>query len=553
LRWALTANVTANWHPLTLLSHVLDCQLFGLQPWGHHLTNVLLHACNAGLLLLLLWRLTRWLWPSVIVAALFALHPLRVESVAWISERKDVLSTCLGLLAMHTYCAAAANTHRRTTNLALTSVLFALSLLAKPMLVTLPCLLLLLDLWPLQRWSVVNRQPLPRLMLEKLPLFGLSAVFSVITVIAQHTGGAVRDLQALSLGTRIANSLVSYLLYLAQMFWPANLAIPYPMPRDGWPVELIALAAFIVLVLTILAVIAIRRRPWVTVGWFWFVGMLVPVIGLVQVGSQARADRYTYLPMVGLFIAIVWSIAHQVSSLQQPLRRSASVVCIVITTGVLVALSLRTINQLQYWRDSTTLFTHSIAVTVDNAVAHSNLGTALAERRDFVQAQREFAITASLRPGTPSAHLNLGNSLADLGLLDAAIDAYRKALALRPDYADAYMYLGRALAAKAQVPQAIQAYMQALALNPDFAEAHNNLGAALGSQNRLDDARLHFEAAIAINPHYADAHANLGALHLAQSRIDQAIAELTLALQIQPEHADAARCLQAARAARSKS
>ncbi len=544
LRWALTANVTANWHPLTLLSHVLDCQMFGVKSaWGHHLTSIALHSINAGLLFVLMRLMTGAVWRSAMVALLFAIHPLRVESVVWIAERKDVLSTFFGVFAMLTYMH-----YVRRPGLAGmigVCVLFVLSLLSKPMFVTLPFLLLLLDWWPLRRWAIGDWQSLRNVAIEKTPLLAIALVFCIITIKAQHMGGAVRDLVAITPAARLANTVVAYFTYVVQMFWPVNLAIPYPFPlNDEWPTALLALAVCVIVGATFAAITIRNRAPWFTVGWCWFIGMLVPVIGLVQVGSQSHADRYTYLPMTGLLIAIVWLAGYALQSIPSAVIRT--MLAAGLATIISSALIVRTREQIGFWSDSISLFSHTIAVTGDNAIARNNLGTALADAHRFAEAETQFREAVRIRPNSANGHLNLGNALSDQHRMSEAIAEYSIALKLKPDYPDALHYMGRALAGT-DPHKAIEYYEQAIALKSDYAEAHNNLGAAYGSVNQLDQAFAHFQRAVQIKPEYADAHCNLGAVYMQRQMPDQAVHEFEIALRLNPHHADALRYLPIAR------
>jgi len=372
--WAFTTTTASNWHPLTWLSHMLDVEVFGMNPGGHHLVNVMLHAINAVLLFLVLAQLTGAPECSAFVAALFAVHPLHVESVAWISERKDVLSTAFGLLMLWAYGWYAAKPSVRRYGLV--AIFFILSLLSKPMWVTAPFLLLLLDFWPLQRLKdsplgvdpacpPAPQLPLARLIIEKVPLLLLSAASSVIAVVVQSRGGALNSLDRLGLDARIDNALVSYVRYLAKTFWPSVLAAYYPQTQAGPPAWQVFGAVLLLLAITALVLWKVRAMPWLAVGWFWFLGTLVPVIGFVQVGSQAMADRYTYLPITGVFITIAWG-AKRIARNKQRIGVAMRVTAFVI----IVVLSAVTFRQISYWHDQESLFTHTIAVTTDNGRAH---------------------------------------------------------------------------------------------------------------------------------------------------------------------------------------
>ena len=458
--WAFTATYFSNWHPLTWLSHMLDVELFGLDPRAHHLVNVLLHTTNAVLLFLVLTRLTGAVWRSVFVAALFALHPLHVESVAWVSERKDLISTLFGFLMLWAYWRYALRPG--AGRYAAVAAFFVLSLLCKPMWVTAPFLLLLLDLWPLRRLKGfrLNAAPesppapqssLTRLLIEKVPLLLLSAASSAIAIVAQERGGALNSLDRLDLGARVGNALVSYALYLAKTFWPAGLAAYYPL-ADGGPASWQAAGAGLLLAsITALALWRMRAMPWFAVGWFWFLGTLVPVIGLVQVGSQAMADRYTYLPLTGVFIAVAWGLERFGRGrdwIQVPLKVGGVV--------IIAALSVVTFRQIGYWQDHETLFRHAIAVTVNNGRAHHILSQGLTVNGKLDEALSHARESVRLDPNNPRAHKNLGYILYRLGRLDEAIAAFQHAIALQPDYAEAHGNLAIAYGKKGLTELAIQ-------------------------------------------------------------------------------------------------
>jgi tetratricopeptide (TPR) repeat protein len=461
--WALTTLHFSNWHPLTWLSHMADVELFGLDAGAHHLVNVALHALNAAILFLVLSRMTGATGRSLLVAALFAAHPLHVESVAWVSERKDVLSTFLGFLALGAYtryaalAGAAARGRPPLGAYALVAVLFAASLMAKPMWVTLPFLLLLLDVWPLQRLagSPVERDPLPppvprhpagRLVGEKLPLLALSAASSALTVVAQERGGALRGFD-LDLGVRAANAAVAYVRYLGKALWPSSLLPQYAYPA-GLPAWQVLGSALLLLAITGLALVRARRAPWLAVGWLWFAGMLVPVIGLVQVGAQSMADRYTYVPLVGLFVAVAWGGA--------ALARSPAVRQGLQAGAVLAVLALAAVawRQLGHWSDHVSLFRHAVALEPENALAHHILSQGLADRGDLDEALAHADAAVRLDPGLARIHKNRGYVLFRLGRVDESIAALRTAVALQPDYAEAWGNLAVAFAWKGWADEA---------------------------------------------------------------------------------------------------
>ncbi len=557
LVWAFTTLKTGMWIPLTWLSFMVDSQLFGMHPGGYFLTNLLFHLANVLLLFGWLLRTTRSPGRSFLVAALFALHPLHVESVAWATERKDVLSTFFWLLTMWAYVRYAERPGSGRYLLIL--VCFSLGLMAKPMLVTLPGVLLLLDYWPLGRLSfkgpgaaAASPQPNPgvtlqRLIWEKSPLLAIAALFSMVTFYVQKEVGAVLPLQALPIADRLANALVAYLGYLGQMFWPVRLAVLYPLPGQHLPLWQAPAAGLALAALSLLALRQARRQPYLLVGWLWYLGALLPVIGLVQVGVQAMADRYTYVPCIGLFIAVVWGTADLAARWRVPrffLPVGAAV--------VLAALMICTWVQVGYWRDSISLYEHTLQVTRGNSIIRNNLGIALAAQGKTDQAITLYDEALRLNPDYAGAHNNLGIALAAQGKLDQAITHYEEALRLKPGYADAHNNLGLALAAQDKMDQAIAQYDEALRLKPDYADAHNSLGIALEAQGKLDQAIAQYDEALRLKPGYADAHNNLGLVLEAQGKADQAMAEYAEALRLNPDLAGAHNNLGLVLAARGK-
>ncbi|HEY6871691.1 MAG TPA: tetratricopeptide repeat protein [Geobacteraceae bacterium] len=515
--WAFSSLENYNWHPLTWLSHMTDCQLYRLAPRGHHLTNVLFHAANAVLLFLVLARMTGMLWRSAFVAALFALHPLHVESVAWVAERKDVLSGLFWMLVILAYARYVERPGRFRYVVALLA--FALGLMAKPMLVTLPFVLLLLDYWPLGRCCGAESgmdadgehaalPPMPGkcsirgLLLEKIPFLALSVAASMVTVLAQSKGGSVLSLGKLSFPSRVANAVVSYLKYIGKMVWPAKLAVIYPIAPI--PFREAAGATVLLVLLTVLVVLKRRRYPFLPVGWFWFLGTLVPVIGLVQVGSQAMADRYTYLPLVGLFIIIAWGAPAMAVHWRH--RRAALAAASLLSLAVL---SVCTWRQVGHWRNSEELFTHALAVTANNPVAHNHLATALVKKGRNEEAIAHSREALRLAPNYASAHHNLGMAFAAQGRLGEAVEQYLAELRIIPQDVDAHDSLGIVLAREGLMEEAMAQFAAALRINPNDATAHNNVGVALAQQGRIAEARDHFLRALRINPYSADALQNL--------------------------------------------
>ena len=541
-RWAWTSFEHSNWHPLTWMSHMFDCQLYGLEPWGHHLTNILLHACNALLLFVVLRRATGFLWRSLVVAALFGLHPLHVESVAWVAERKDVLSTVFWMLTLWAYVAFAqrrrAGRPRVWLLYALAFLALAVGLTAKPMLVTLPCAMLLLDLWPLDRWGGASAQRLS-LIVEKLPFFALSAVSCVLTFRAQSAGGAVKALEDYSGTERAANALLAYGQYLGKLFWPARLAVLYPNFGEQPPLRPTLLATALLLALTAAALVAWRRgRAWAPVGWLWFLGTLVPVIGFVQVGGQTMADRYSYVPAIGVFILVVWATAEATARLP---RRTA--ILGAATAALLLACAVATSVQLQRWRDSVTLFRHTIAVTENNWMAHFNLYVAYGKSAaTAAESREEFGKMAAILASFAERHNRRGIGLLDSGRLPEAVAAFEKALRIKGDEPAPRINLGRALLRQpGRENDAIAAFRTALRFAPDNGDAKLGLGRALAqSPEHLPEALSELRMAAWLLPDRADAHLALAAA-LARDpyRRNAAIGEYEQALALDPNSAEA--------------
>jgi tetratricopeptide (TPR) repeat protein len=456
LVWAFTSVHAANWHPLTWISHMLDCQLYGLHPGGHHLTNVLLHTATVIVLFLVLRQMTGALWRSAFVAAVFAIHPLRVESVAWVAERKDVLSGLFFILTIAAYARYA----RRSGSFArygLVLLLFALGLMCKPMLVTLPGVLLLLDYWPLQR---MKTRKLSALVLEKLPLLALSAASCAATLLAQHK--AIESTGSFTLPLRLGNALVAAMIYLGQMVWPAGLAVFYPYPSvQHWPAWEVALAGMLLAVLSWVACQLRRTQPWLLTGWLWYLVMLLPVAGIIQVGAQSHADRYTYLPQIGLYMALTWLGAKW--CLERRIGRAAVGG---VTTGVLAALGFCAWMQAATWKDSQTLWTRALACTTDNYVAHFKLGVLFLQKEEFDQAISHFQNAVRIRPGYAKAHNDLGGALLHEGKLDEAIFHLQRALQLNPGYGQAENNLANALLQQGRIDEAIGHFQRALQLEP---------------------------------------------------------------------------------------
>ena len=521
--WAFQAGDFRFFHPLTWLSLMLDVGLFGKGAGGPHLTNLLLHTANAVLLFLLLRRLTGAHWRSAVVAGLFALHPLRVESVAWIAERKDVLSTLFLLLTLWAYGRYAQESVQRrragvkclaSRNYWLGVFFFALGLLSKPMLVTLPFAMLLLDYWPLRRLPLPSRGSLYttqratflHLVREKITFFLLSITACAMTFLLHKKNEGIVSLVEFPLSARIENAFVSYVQYLGKTFWPVKLATPYLL-SEHWPGMQVVLAVVLVMSLSLAAAWLGRRRPYVFVGWFWFLGTLIPVIGLAQAGYQAMADRFTYIPLIGVFLVLVWGASEVFEHWRTPKTAIIGMAVLMLT-----ACAFRTRDQLQYWQNGESLFRHTIAVTENNYLAYCKLGTALAARGQLAEALDDFREALQIRPDYAEPHNNLGIIFAMSGNLDEAVEHFHEALRFRPNYADAHLNLGFALVSQGKLDEAIQQYQEVLRLAPDDAEAHFNLGIALARLGRRDQAMTQFREALRLKPDFAEAGEQLRTL-----------------------------------------
>ena len=627
VKWAFAAPHVGNWIPVSWMTHMLDVQMFGPHAGGPHLVNALIHALNGALAFWLLWRLTGSLWRSAFVAALFALHPLRVESVAWVCERRDVLSAFFGLLTLMAYlkyvssgACRVAGAERRGAGLeargfppelwyVLSLLLFALGLMSKAMIVTVPFLMLLLDYWPLGRLQLggqaspeaVGAALWPRVR-EKIPFFGLSAVFSVLTVWGQRALGAVPALESLPVPVRMENALVSYARYLAKELWPVNLALQYPYV-GRWPFSLVLISLLLIIAISAWALRVRRRAPCVLVGWLWFLGALLPVIGLIQAGSQSMADRFTYLPSLGLFIIIAWgvpAILFQTSA--------ARWACGALAGLVLLACAWRSHDQLSCWKNSGTVFGHAIAVTRDNWFARGCLGSYLVQQGQTEEAIAQFKAGLAISPHDAGLLASLAGVLADkkqqyaeavvlyegslrsdpnradrrgkfaelltrMGQTEGAVVQYREMLRLSPSDADTYNKLGIALASQGKLEEAItnlqeavqlgpglayahcnlgnalsvqhkyaealRQYGEALRLDPAYAYAHNNLAGAFEALDRLPDAERHYREAVRLQAGYVEAHLNLGSLLARSGRTNEAASEFQAALRLKPDSREA--------------
>jgi Flp pilus assembly protein TadD len=552
LAWAFTTFYATNWHPLTWISHMIDCQFFGMNAGRPLLVNALIHVANTLLLFWFLLRTTHARWSSALVAALFALHPVHVESVAWASERKDTLSTFFGLLSLIAYVRyAKAPSISRYVWVAVT---LALGLLAKPMLVTWPLVMLLLDYWPLRRLADPRANKYPRgashreaatgitsLIWEKIPLFALVAASAVITFLAQSHGGAVRTFTDAPIALRLSNALVSYAKYLLLTFWPNDLAVYYPFAWAGIPAWQIIGAALLLIGITVFCVSQRRTRPYVIVGWLWFLGTLVPVIGLVQVGGQTMADRYFYIPSIGLFIALVFGLTDIGRSWRVvPLLRAG------IAAGVLLILATLTNAQIHRWRDSFTLFEHTLAVTPPNLRAENSLALAVGAAGKYDEAAAHFEKTLQIDPNFYDGLVGMGVTRALQGRLPEAIDYFQTAIRSQPDAPKAHVQLALALWKRNDDQAALEEMLRASQLAPDDASIRADLGLALELAGRIPEAIEQLQEALRMNPNSAEAHSNLGLALLASGKAQESIPEFEMALRLKPELKGAAENLRRA-------
>ncbi len=535
--WAFQSSYAHNWHPLTWISHMLDCQFYGLNPAGHHLTNLLFHIANSVLLFLFLNRTTGTIWRSGFLAALFACHPVHVESVAWVAERKDVLSTFFWMLTLLAYTRFVEESKARSPKPKVPGqkskifylgalLAFACGLMSKPMVVTLPFVLLLLDFWPLQR---LNASTFPRRFVEKIPFFALALGSSTVTFLVQR--GAVAPLDTLPFSFRFTNAMVSYLRYVSKAFWPADLAILYPIPVL-WSPGLIFTSILFVVACSILFIWFARRYPYLFVGWFWYLGTLIPVIGLVQVGVQSMADRYLYIPGIGLFILMVWG--GNALSVNWSQRK-----WIAAGTGIAVVVGCTAVcrAQLQYWQNSITLFSHAKAVTPDSYVIDNHLGEALDEAGQFDKAIPILEESVRINPYNARGLSELGTALAQQGKLLEAIESFRKAVQLRPNDAVLRYDLGGELLENGQLDEAATQLLTALQLTPNFAVAHRSLAAVLLKRGETVEALNHFSEAVQLDPGWAEAHFDYGLALLDNNRPADAAAQFSKTVALVPDQA----------------
>lgn len=561
IKWAFTTGYANFWHPLTWLSLMLDWQLFGDNPAGYHLTALFFHIANTLLLFIVLNQMTQAPWRSAFVAALFALHPLHVESVAWVTERKDVLSIFFWLLTTWAYVRYVKKP--KAVNYLFILLFFTLGMMAKPMLVTLPFVLILLDYWPLDRF-LNSKFTILNSIIEKVPLFVITAVSSVIAFIAQRAGGSVMSTAVLPMKFRIINAVITYVTYIKKMFWPSRLAIFYPYPLSKLTIWSAAIPLLLLLTISVIVLLLAKRHRYLVTGWLWYLGTLVPVIGLVQVGDFARADRFTYITLTGLFIIIAWGVPDLLAKF-----RYKQILLTVSGLLVISALSVCTWFQLRHWQNNETLFKHALKVTENNYVAHLNLAEFLFGQSRFDEAEQHYKKYASIVPddhkvintiaatlvwqGRPDEAIryfdkalrinpddirirsNLGLTLTNSGRFQDAIKEYKKILLLDPNNADAHNGIGVALLGQGRVDEAIEYFNEALSVQPNFAGAQNNLGCALALQGNPDEAVAHFKEALRIDPDYAAAHYELGRVLARMGNINQAIRHVEAAVRLKPE------------------
>jgi Flp pilus assembly protein TadD len=548
--WAFSFTDVAYWHPMTWLSLMLDYELYGLNPSGYHLTNLLLHILSVLFLFLALRRMTGSIWQSGFVASLFALHPLNVESVAWAVERKNVLSSLFLMLTLWTY---ARYVERSTPGRYLLVLLvFALGLMSKPTLVTVPFILLLLDYWPLNRLQPVpaggyldqpstnsllsgGRKSLAfRLILEKVPFFVLATIAILLTVLSSQHLEALVATTSVPLSLRIGNGLISYVSYIGKMVWPSNLAVFYP-PPETIPWWQIAAAILFLIILSFLVLRTLKTRPYLAVGWLWYLVTLVPSIGLIQAGLwPAMADRFAYVPLIGLFVMVAWGVPELLAK-----YRYQRIVLAASTTILLATFTVVTMLQVRHWQNSFTLFQQTVKVTANNYVAHDSLGNALAQKGMLEKAIGHYQEALRINPNLVNTHNNLGVALLKRGEINRAIAQYYQALRLKSDSAETHNNLGVALFNLGQLDKAIGHYLTAIKLDPNSGKAHNNLGNALARKGKLDEAISQYSRALELKTDYPEAHNNLGVALAQQGKMDEAIVQFDQALRLEPDYAQA--------------
>ncbi len=547
--WAFTKSHSANWHPITWLSHTLDIRLFGLNPKGHHLTNLVFHIANSLLLFLVFARMTGAIWKSCVVASFFAFHPINIESVAWAAERKNLLSTFFWFLTMWTYIHYVQK--RNLARYSMVFLFFALGLMSKAMLVTLPFILLLLDYWPLKRFEIAhlkrlflsdvenqieNKKKLLNLILEKIPLLFLAVGSCIVTLSAQKLAGAIVSIESVSSATRISNAMVSYLRYLEKMVWPTDFSVFYPYPIDELYIWKGLVSGFFLTGITIVILRLIKKTPYLSFGWFWYLGTLIPVIGLVQVGQQGMADRYAYIPLIGIFIIIAWGLPDLLKHFH--FKKPLLLFLVLIFFSVLMRLSW---VQLHYWQNSEKLFNHAIEVTDKKYPSfvgiYNNLGVVLNKQLKFKEAMVHLKSAVKLQPTYSEAHNNLGNALSGLNRFREANIYYKEAIRLNPNYPEAHNNLANSLSKQLRLDEAIIYYKKAIQLKPEYYEAHFNFGVTLNKWNHSEQAIGYLEEAIRLNPNFTKARLSLGNILRQKYKFKTAIHHFQTIIKMNPNHA----------------
>ncbi|MFC1677818.1 tetratricopeptide repeat protein [Planctomycetota bacterium] len=528
VKWALGTGHASNWHPVTWFSHILDYQLFGLEPAGHHLVNLALHIINTLLLFGVLKQMTGAVWPCAFVAALFALHPLHVESVAWVAERKDLLSTFFWLSTTIAYVRYTKKS--RVACYILVLILFGLGLMAKPMLVTLPFVLLLLDYWPLERFGKKNTL---RLIVEKIPLIAITIGSSVITFIVQRAGGAMANMQKYDMQTRLGNAAVSYVTYIVKMFYPTRLAVLYPHPGNSLSMTKVLLCVVVLVLLTFVFLYLARRKKYFAVGWLWYLGTLVPVIGIVQVGVQSHSDRYTYITLTGLFIIIAFAVLE--FTMKLPYRKTILSLAVVLILG---SCAFGTSVQLRHWKNSMTLFSHTLDITSNNFIMLNNYANLLGDVGQNELAIEHFNKALKLRPNDVEIHTNLANALAKVGKTEDAVKHFERALKLKPNFGEGHYNFALLLSRTGQTEAAIRHYRRAIELDRYNVDALNNLAWILYQQGQFERAAEYFGKAIEVKPDSVVAHGRLGLTLNQLGRIDETIEQFKIVLQAIPDDAE---------------
>jgi protein O-mannosyl-transferase len=530
--WAFTKYYSGNWHPITWLSHMLDCDIYGLNPLGHHITNIVIHIANSVLLLLVLRKMTGSIWPSAFIAGVFALHPLHVESVAWAAERKDVLSGLFWMLTILAYAYYVEKPNSKKYMLVLFA--FVMGLMSKPMVVTLPFVLLLLDYWPLNRLNKPNHASnTKQLIMEKIPFFAMSVISSVITFAAQHSGGAIATLDNMSVSYRFANMFVSYIRYIGKTIWPSRLAVIYPHYYGVFPKGLLAVSVLLFILLTILCIYIGRRKRYVLTGWLWFVGTLVPVIGLVQVGSQAIADRYMYIPMVGLLIIIGWTVKELIGD-----NRSKQIAAAVLAAIVLCGSVALTRTQVRYWKNNLALFGHAVNVTDNNPFAETNYGHALYRAGNTSEGMMHLYKAVRINPNFSASRDTLGNVLMEEDKISEAIACFEESIRRDKQCKSGYINLGAALSKQGKYDEAIKYINKALELDPQYEDARSKIGTALLLSGKPKEAIAEFNEGLKTSTDRMEVYVNLAIAYSRLGNNEQSMEYCVKAMRLQSDNSE---------------